>query len=64
MRQLHIREPWAHLGYESEQQVLNDLTIRIQMLETRLRQLEATVADRSESQVREGVEPEPVGVRG
>lgn len=40
MRQLYIQEPWANLGYESQQQILNDLMIRMQVLETRIRQLE------------------------
>jgi len=57
MRQLYIQEPWANLGYESQAQILNDLTIRIQVLENRIRQLEETVSDRI-------VDTEPVGVRG
>lgn len=59
MKQLHIHEPWATLGFESQQQVLNDLIVRIQMVETRLRQLEAIVA----RQVKEE-ETEPVVVGG
>ena len=55
MRQLYIQEPWANLGYESQAQILNDLTIRIQVLENRIRQLEETVSDRI-------VDTEPVGV--
>jgi hypothetical protein len=55
MRQLYVQEPWANLGYESQAQILNDLMIRIQVLENRLRQLEETVSDRI-------VEIEPVGV--
>jgi len=43
MRQLYIQEPWANLGYESQQQILNDLMIRMQVLEARIRQLEETV---------------------
>jgi hypothetical protein len=54
MRQLRIQEPWANLGYESQTQILNDLMIRIQMLENRIRQLEETVTDRLDAQ--------PVGV--
>lgn len=59
MKQLHIHEPWATLGFESQQQVLNDLIVRIQMVETRLRQLEEIVA----RQVKEE-ETEPVVVGG
>lgn len=55
MKQLHIHEPWATLGFESQQQVLNDLGVRIQLLERRLRELEATVAELSK-------EAEPVSV--
>lgn len=43
MRQLYIQEPWANLGYESQQQILNDLMIRMQVLEARIRQLEESV---------------------
>lgn len=46
MRQLYIQEPWANLGYESQQQILNDLMVRIQVLESRVRQLEEAEADR------------------
>src|SRR5438876_1114797 len=46
MRQLYIQEPWANLGYESQAQILNDLTIRIQVLENRIRQLAETVSAR------------------
>lgn len=46
MRQLYIQEPWANLGYESQQQLLNDLMVRIQVLESRVRQLEEAEADR------------------
>lgn len=53
MRQLYIQEPWANLGYESQTQLLNDLMIRIQILENRIRQLEETVSDR--------LDAEPVG---
>ena len=53
MRKLYIQEPWANLGYESQAQILNDLMIRIQVLENRIRQLEETVSDRLD---------EPVGV--
>ena len=53
MRQLYIQEPWANLGYESQAQILNDLMIRIQVLENRIRQLEEAVTDRLD---------EPVGV--
>ena len=55
MSQLYIQEPWANLGYESQAQILNDLTIRIQVLENRIRQLEETVSDRI-------ADTEPVGV--
>lgn len=55
MRQLYIQEPWANLGYESQAQILNDLMIRIQVLENRIRQLEETVSDRV-------IDVEPVGV--
>ena len=46
MRQLYIQEPWANLGYESTQQILNDLMVRIQVLETRVRRLEEAETDR------------------
>jgi hypothetical protein len=55
MRQLYIQEPWANLGYESQAQILNDLMIRIQVLENRLRQLEETASDHT-------ADVEPVGV--
>jgi hypothetical protein len=55
MRQLYIQEPWANLGYESQQQIVNDLMIRMQVLENRIRQLEESV-----STVR--LDPEPVTV--
>jgi hypothetical protein len=55
MRQLYIQEPWANLGYESQQQIVNDLMIRMQVLENRIRQLEESV-----STVR--LEHEPVSV--
>ena len=44
MRQLRIREPWADLAYRSDQQLLEDLAARIQILEARVRELEATVS--------------------
>lgn len=46
MRQLYIQEPWANLGYESQQQILNDLMVRIQILEGRVRHLEENESDR------------------
>lgn len=46
MRQLYIQEPWANLGYESQQQILNDLMVRIQVLESRVRHLEEAESDR------------------
>ena len=55
MRQLYIQEPWANLGYESQAQILNDLMIRIQVLENRIRHLEETASDHT-------AEIEPVGV--
>ncbi|HLI55868.1 MAG TPA: hypothetical protein VKY26_02425 [Actinomycetota bacterium] len=54
MRQLYIQEPWANLGYESQQQLVNELMIRMQVLEARLRQLEESVTVR--------LDPEPVSV--
>lgn len=56
MRQLYVQEPWANLGYESQQQLVNDLMIRMQVLENRIRQLEESVTT-----VRLDVEPVPVG---
>lgn len=57
MRQLYIQEPWANLGYESQQQIVNDLMIRMQVLENRIRQLEESVS----STVRLDDEPVSVG---
>lgn len=58
MRQLHIREPWASLAVGTEQQLLNELLGRIQVLENRVRNLEDLLtAERAER-----LEPEPVGV--
>lgn len=45
MRQLHIREPWADLAYNSENQLLEDLATRVQTLEARVRELELKVAE-------------------
>ena len=59
MRQLYIQEPWANLGYESQAQILNDLMIRIQVLEKRIRQLEEQVSERLEV---ERIEVEVAGV--
>lgn len=44
MRQLRIREPWADLAYRSDQQLLEDLASRIQILEARVRELEAAIS--------------------
>jgi hypothetical protein len=56
MRQLYVQEPWANLGYESQQQIVNDLMIRMQVLENRIRQLEESVTT-----VRLDAEPVSVG---
>ncbi|MDQ4144939.1 MAG: hypothetical protein M3198_14610 [Actinomycetota bacterium] len=45
MRQLHIRDAWADLAYNSGSQLLEDLASRVQMLETRVRELEIKLAD-------------------
>ena len=45
MRQLYIQEPWANLGFESQQQMLSDLLVRMQVLEKRVRDLEETLSD-------------------
>lgn len=57
MRQLYIQEPWANLGYESQQQILSDLLVRMQVLEKRIRDLEESVSDRL-------IDIEPVSVGG
>jgi hypothetical protein len=57
MRQLYIQEPWANLGYESQQQILSDLLVRMQVLEKRIRDLEESLADRL-------IDIEPVSVGG
>lgn len=44
MRQLRIREPWADLAYRSDQQMLEDLAARIQILEARVRELESVIS--------------------
>ena len=62
MRQLYIQEPWANLGYESQAQILNDLMIRIQVLEKRIRQLEEQVSERIEVERIERIEVEVAGV--
>jgi hypothetical protein len=63
MRQLYIQEPWANLGYESQAQILNDLMIRIQVLEKRIRQLEEHVSERMDVEERiERIEVEVAGV--
>jgi hypothetical protein len=53
MRQLHIRDAWGDLAYNSGNQLLEDLASRVQMLETRVRELETKLADSEEV-------PEPV----
>lgn len=40
MKQLHVREPWANSALRSGNNVLDDLLNRIQVLETRVRELE------------------------
>ena len=62
MRQLYIQEPWANLGYESQAQILNDLMIRIQVLEKRIRQLEEQVSERIDVERIERIEVEVAGV--
>lgn len=57
MRQLYIQEPWANLGYESQQQILSDLLVRVQVLEKRIRDLEESLPDRL-------IDIEPVSVGG
>lgn len=59
MRQLRVTEPWADLAYGSDKEKLQDLMIRIQMLEARVRELEAQTTTLSRDEVSEGV---PVGV--
>lgn len=56
MKQLHIREPWADLARGNDQQVVQDLLVRIQLLEARIRELEEMV-NKENSRDRE-----PVGV--
>ncbi len=43
MRQVSVREPWVGHAYTSDQQLLDDLMARVQILETRLRNLEEQV---------------------
>ncbi|MGH2705700.1 MAG: hypothetical protein ACRDJ4_11565 [Actinomycetota bacterium] len=50
MRQLHVTEPGYFLGHDSQQEVLYDLIARIQVLESRLRELEETVSEVSEKE--------------
>ncbi|MCA1840440.1 MAG: hypothetical protein ABR507_05145 [Actinomycetota bacterium] len=50
MRQLHIREPWADLQFGSDKDKLNDLVLRIEILEARLRDLEMRVSDEAVSE--------------
>jgi outer membrane murein-binding lipoprotein Lpp len=50
MRQLHIREPWADLAYNSENQLLEDLSTRVQTLEAKVRELELKVAETLEEE--------------
>ena len=45
MRQLHIRDGWADLAYNSGNQLLADLASRVQMLEKRVRDLEIKLAE-------------------
>lgn len=60
MRQLHIREPWADLAYTSDQQMIEDLVSRIQILESKIQELEMRVAEQSvDNEIRENI---PVGV--
>ncbi len=58
MRQLHIREPWADLAYNSDNQLLEDLATRVQTLEAKVRELEIKLAEARE----EEREPLPAGV--
>jgi hypothetical protein len=50
MKQLHIREPWADLAYNSETQLLEDLATRVQTLEARVRELEVKLAEALEEE--------------
>ncbi len=58
MKQLHIREPWADLAYNSDNQLLEDLATRVQTLEAKVRELEIKLAEARE----EEREPLPAGV--
>jgi outer membrane murein-binding lipoprotein Lpp len=50
MKQLHIREPWADLAYNSENQLLEDLATRVQTLEAKVRELEVKLAEALEEE--------------
>ena len=50
MKQLHIREPWADLAYNSNNQLLEDLASRVQTLEAKVRELEIKLAEALEEQ--------------
>ncbi|HVE75412.1 MAG TPA: hypothetical protein VND22_01450 [Actinomycetota bacterium] len=41
MKQLHIREPWADLAHRSDKIIIQDLVARLEILEARIRDLEA-----------------------
>jgi hypothetical protein len=57
MRQLHIRDAWGDLAYNSGNQLLEDLASRLQMLESRVRELEIKLAESEEDR-----EPVAAGV--
>ena len=48
MRQLRVNQPWADLGFVSEKDKLEDLVSRVQILESRIRELELQIAERAQ----------------
>ena len=67
MRQVHVQDPWAGVVYANDREVVGELMSRIQMLETRLRDLEALVKGVLETEIEVPEqqilpEPEPAAV--
>jgi hypothetical protein len=51
MRQVHVQDPWAGVVYANEREMVGEIMSRIQMLETRLRELEGLVKGVLETEI-------------
>jgi hypothetical protein len=62
MRQVHVQDPWAGVVYSNDREMVGELMSRIQMLETRVRELEGLVRGVLEAEIEvaeQQVLPEP-----